>query len=50
MIVKTMIKAIRARESTASTSTSTSTDGIASLEYWRGHDMTTNNVANTGAS
>ena len=48
VIVRAMLKAIRARDVLTSTSGVGNAKSLTQLEYWRGHDMTTNEVANTG--
>lgn len=48
VIVRAMLKAIRTRDAPSSTAAAGSNKSLTQLDYWRGHDMTTNEVANTG--
>ena len=50
IIVKTMIQSIRYRARCLGTDDKGGVQqGMCALDYWRGHDVTTNSVANTGA-
>ena len=50
MIVKTMLVALYAKENSLTNTIPLSEKGMSSLNYWRGHDMTTNNIAVTGTN
>ena len=50
VIVKTMLVALYAKENSLTNTTPLSEKGMSSLNYWRGHDMTTNNIAVTGTN